>query len=172
MSERIEMFFKDPNEKPSIPGTFGTLYLLRRDISSCFSSSTLWPGAMCILAGFDLLGKFYDGSDSPGEVGERFRRFLIDVAGCNVEESKILYSLRNSMLHSFGLYDNRHHMTLTQDKCKFIYEKDSYYYISVLLLYSKFEESIENFKKIILSENDAEIKFNSMFSNYGSIKID
>ena len=63
-------------------------------------------------------------------------------------------------------------MTLTQDKCKFIYEKDSYYYISVLLLYSKFEESIENFKKIILSENDAEIKFNSMFSNYGSIKID
>jgi hypothetical protein len=36
----------------------------------------VWPSAMAILAGVDLLGKFYAGNDATGRVGDRFRGFL------------------------------------------------------------------------------------------------
>ena len=171
MDENFEKFFKDPNEEPDIPGTFGTLYLLRRDISSCFSNSILWPGTMCILAGFDLLGKFYAGNDDSKKVGERFKSFLVDVVGCNSDESNILYSLRNSMLHSFGLFDNNRRMILNRDEATFISERDQSYHISVLLLKEKFELGIGNFKRIIRANIVAENNFNSMIGKYGILRI-
>jgi hypothetical protein len=36
----------------------------------------VWPGAMAIFAGVDLLGKFYAGNDATDRVGDRFRGFL------------------------------------------------------------------------------------------------
>lgn len=67
----INAFFMNPSTPPVIPGTFSQLYLLRRDISTCFGidpdngqrlpTQALWPGVMAICAGIDLLGKFLAG---------------------------------------------------------------------------------------------------------------
>jgi hypothetical protein len=35
----------------------------------------VWPSAMAILAGVDLLGNFYAANDATGRVGDRFRGF-------------------------------------------------------------------------------------------------
>jgi hypothetical protein len=78
----IDRFFRDPRDKPKPPDDFSHLYLLRRDIDTCFGFNpdngnpingidsvtrasvycqALWPGVMGILAGIDLLGKFLAG---------------------------------------------------------------------------------------------------------------
>jgi len=181
-TEKIERFFKDPDEEPELSGEFSTLYLLRRDINQCFKNSLLWPTTMCILVGFDLLGKFYAGNDNRGCVEERFENFLRAFVLENLENKKeieeeveVLYSLRNSMCHSFGLYDNKYHIVLNKDKKKFISlpqsETDKTYRISVYLLKEKFENGIENFKKT-LTKPDKIAKFDLMFDKYGSIWIE
>jgi hypothetical protein len=176
-TEKIESFFKDPDEEQELPGKFSTLYLLRRDINQCFKNSILWPTTMCILAGFDLLGKFHAGNDDRGQVGKRFQEFLRAFVLENLENKKeveVLYSLRNSMCHSFGLYDNKYHIVLNRDKTKFISPQsktDKKYRISVYLLKEKFENGIENFKKT-LTKPDKIAKFDRMFDKYGSIWIE
>ncbi|MBU2858045.1 hypothetical protein HF289_14660 [Acidithiobacillus ferrooxidans] len=67
------LFFEDPKTNKQIPNEFSVLYLLRRDVYQCMGidSTTrnktgikiIWPGVMAILAGIDLLGKFYSGND-------------------------------------------------------------------------------------------------------------
>jgi hypothetical protein len=58
---------------------------------------------MAILAGVDLLAKFYAGTDR-GSVADRFRRFSGDYFHLSGLEAEQLYQLRNAMMHSFGLY--------------------------------------------------------------------
>jgi hypothetical protein len=110
----INSFFINPSTAPVTPGTFSQLYLLRRDISTCFGidpnngqrlcTQALWPGVMAICAGIDLLGKFLAGNDKIGEVGKRFKKFLTTYFGISQSEAETIYHLRNSLLHSFGLY--------------------------------------------------------------------
>ncbi len=100
----IDMFFMSPSIAPRRHGTFSQLYLLRRDISACFCASILWPGVMAICAGIDLLGKFLAGNDDGKKVGERFETFLKIYFKISSDDAKIIYQLRNSLLHSFGLY--------------------------------------------------------------------
>jgi hypothetical protein len=174
MNTKIEMFFRDPNEEPETSGEFGTLYLLRRDINQCFNNSIIWPATMCILAGFDLLGKFYAGNDRSGCVGERFRNFVNNFVLENQDqtESKVLYYLRNSMLHSFGLYANRHHIVLDQNETAFISKNEDTYTISTFFLRRMFESGIEKFRRALAPGNDEAIaRFDSMFGRYGSIRI-
>ena len=177
-TEKIESFFKDPDEEQELPGEFSTLYLLRRDINQCFKNSILWPTTMCILAGFDLLGKFHAGNDDRGQVGKRFQEFLGDFVLENKEEAEAMYSLRNSMCHSFGLYNDKYHIVLNQDKTTFISPLPSsktdktYIHISVYLLKEKFEKGILKFKETLTNpDNNRITKFNRMFDKYGSIWI-
>lgn len=172
MSTEIEIFFKDPNDVPDFSNEFGTLCLLRGDINRCFDNSIIWPATMCILAGFDLLGKFHAGNDEQHHAGERFRNFLNTFVLENPQEADVLYLLRNSMLHSFGLYDNRHHMVLDQNETTFISITENTYRISTSLLRRKFENGIANFKCALApGNNEAIARFNSMFGLYGSIRI-
>jgi hypothetical protein len=68
-NENEKLFFEDPTyRKP--PGEYGILYLLRRDINLCLENEkdpdlgiAQFPGAMAIMAGIDLLAKFYKGDD-------------------------------------------------------------------------------------------------------------
>ena len=114
--EDLDIFFLSPRTDPKSLERMGVLYLLRRDIDLCmgFDPNTgnekgdigcraLWPGAMAIMAGVDLLAKFFAGSDE-GSVGTRFRAFLNCCSDVAAEDSKVVYQLRNSLLHSFGLY--------------------------------------------------------------------
>jgi hypothetical protein len=60
---------------------------------------------MAVLVGVDLLAKFFAGSDDVGKVGDRFRGFLERFFSItNPADRDVIYQLRNSLLHSFGLY--------------------------------------------------------------------
>ena len=69
---------------------------------------------MAILAGVDLLAKFFIGSDKSGgkrkedKVGWRFESFAQKYLGLSKDDGHLLYHLRNSLLHSFGLYSEEH----------------------------------------------------------------
>ena len=116
--QKFKMFFEDPRNEPKPPGTYGILYLLRRDISRCLRENPtaekkmegnpiIWPAAMLVMAGIDLLGKFYKGKDDTGKVGKRFINFLKNYFNICQEDAEIVYQLRNSLLHSFGLYSTK-----------------------------------------------------------------
>jgi hypothetical protein len=115
LDEAIDCFFRDPASPPEEFGQFAILYRLRRDIIECFGQEPstgarrrkiIFPGVMALLAGVDLMGKFYAGSDNTGrgEIGRRFRAYLNNFMGTQGDEDETLWQLRNSLLHSFGLY--------------------------------------------------------------------
>jgi hypothetical protein len=94
---------------------FSNLCLLRRDINTCFgknpndpnttlSFSALWPGTMAILAGIDLLAKFYSGDDNQSKSKTRFKNYTEEYIDRTFFEE--IYQLRNSLLHSFGLHSS------------------------------------------------------------------
>lgn len=124
----IDWFFRSPRSAPRPGEKFSQLYLLRRDIDTCFgidpntgrilrivdsvtggdiTCQAIWPGTMAILAGIDLLGKFLSGSDQMGEVRKRFINFGIRYLNLTKDDADLLYQLRNSLLHSFGLYSDK-----------------------------------------------------------------
>lgn len=113
LDQMLDFFFRDPAIEPTFqPGNnlFSNLYLLRRDINTCFASDAIWPGVMAIMSGIDLLAKFFAGADTtaPGDVGNRFRAFAGEyLTNNNAIDNEVLYQLRNSLLHSFGLYTKR-----------------------------------------------------------------
>ncbi len=81
-------------------------YICSDDIKSCMDAKILWPGAMCIMAGIDLLGKCLDGNDSFGGTGKRFCNFAVKYFHLSSSQAEPLYQLRNALLHSFGLISN------------------------------------------------------------------
>ena len=184
----IQLFFEDPTIDHKLPRKFSTLYLLRRDISVCFGINirngsnlkykALWPGAMAILAGIDLLGKFYAGYDT-GSVGMKFKNYIgkyfISVSG---SETEIIYQLRNSLLHSFGLYskDNKNNKIY-----RFVVDEvneplvkslgHDKYKVDLITLNKYFEASIANYKIDLMASSKLQGNFKNMFPNYGYVNI-
>ena len=112
------------------PADYGVLYLLRRDVCVCLgrdptsgvhtSHRALLPGAMAILVGIDLLAKFYKGKQD-SRVGDRFREFVCRYfQPISPGDEETIYQLRNSLLHSFGLYSKtkkgEYHFLLTAEE--------------------------------------------------------
>lgn len=166
---------------------FSNLTLLRRDINTCFGInpndvnsklgySALWPGTMTILAGIDLLAKFYAGDDAfeNSKPRQRFIDYVTKyIDGQYFEE---IYQLRNSLLHSFGLFSEgkkskEYKFILSQDKSFFIKSNDgTTYCISVSNLRDKFEQSIINFEKDY-HNMESNKEFDRLFQKYGSTEI-
>jgi hypothetical protein len=65
------------------------------------------PRRLGVCAGIDLLGKFLAGNDLEGGVRKRFTKFLTTYFGISQNDADTIYQLRNSLLHSFGLYSKR-----------------------------------------------------------------
>ena len=186
-SKEAELFFKKPAETPTIPGTFGILYLLRRDILQClgFDPNTgtrnkepvLWPGGMAILAGIDLIAKFYKGDDTIGQVGQRFKDFITKyLQPISTGDEETIYQLRNSLLHSFGLYsqtqNQTYHFILTASKSLLAQQTASgKFQIDLLTLYEQFEKAIDKYADDLNETPDLQSKFTLMFQNYGAIPI-
>ena len=184
-----DLFFEPPDTRENRKGTFGVLHLLRKDISRCMgydppsrqrtSHPTLWPGAMAILAGVDLLGKFLAGSDdtAPGQVGKRFRDYInryFRLISPGHEE--IIYQLRNALLHSFGLYSRNKKkeylfLLTTQSSTLIKVEPGNRYLVGITALNHSFEDSIERYKNDLESDKMLQQCFAIMFSNYGAIDI-
>ena len=184
------LFFMPPHAEPnSSDGWFGVLYLLRRDIDICMGIDpntgksvtfcALWPGAMSILAGIDLMAKFFAGSDEIGEVKNRFIDFLTQFFdGMTETNREVIYQLRNALLHSFGLYSSD-----TKGKVyRFIlsnagtaplvsHTPPDQYKVDLKVLHREFEKAVTAYcdalgRAIKLTEN-----FDAMYGNYGRVHI-
>jgi hypothetical protein len=133
---------------------------------------------MAILAGVDLLAKFFAGSDHTEKVGWRFRQFLehcFDVK--KLENPEVIYQLRNSLLHSFGLYSR----TEKKEYHFFLDSKDTgtlvsrrppdRYVIQLPVLHREFEAAVESYRKVLGSDLERQDNFDKMFGRYGRIHI-
>ena len=145
---------------------------------------TIWTGVMGIMAGFDLLAKYYSGGDKHNESGERFVCFIKKYVSIN--QSEIIYQLRNSLLHSFGLYSYKiikdkqtkaettieWHFTLATNPNSqlVVIESKDHYRIDVLELHRLFERSVDLFKKEYPTLNSYS-KFKHFSDLYGWTKI-
>jgi hypothetical protein len=174
-----ELFFEDPQCFRKPPGDFGVLYLLRRDIGSCIEAKNkiLWPGAMAIFAGIDLLGKFLAGDDK-GPVGERFRAFIAKYfPSIAPADHAVMYQLRNSLLHSFGLYSCDRRGTIY--RFQLIYGGGSQlvertgkgFRVDLALLHQAFGSAITQYHADLQADPALQAKFMAMFPNYGAIPI-
>ena len=194
LTEMINLFSEDPKIYHPSPRQYSTLYLLRREIALCLGidlkskkpdpnqkSKAQWAGAMVILAGVDLLGKFFAGEDETrfGRIGKRFKKFLESpYFQASEYDATILYHLRNSLLHSFGLYSkdfNRgieYNFTLTAVyKPLITILNNNKHMVDLMSLYDKFDFSVEPYLKDLNNSEPLRTNFENMFNKYGSIYV-
>ena len=183
----IAFFFKKPEELDDQESSYSTLFLLRRDIRTCFgfnpdtncviSYKALFPAVMAVSAGIDLLAKFACGVSE--KVGPRYKCYIEQYIDKNYSE--VLFQLRNSLLHSFGLYSESNSKGHKKKVFRFLLNEtgdrlveqidDERFCINIRLLWEKFEASIEVFHRDILESDELQQKFSKMFPKYGSIQI-
>jgi len=178
-ADDIALFFTDPAVEPSPPAKFSILYLLRRDVGHCISENhTLWLGAMGILAGVDLLGKFLAGNEQVG-VGERFRAFIDKYfKPLAPDDAQTIYQLRNSLLHSFGLYSKSgqgeyYFNLLSAPLNTGLVQRPapSQYVINLWVLHAKFETAIDRYRADLETDQELQDRFGAMFPRYGTIGV-
>lgn len=182
LQNNIALFFRNPNDFEDKIGVHSTLYLLRRDASLCFGYDpnnnhkihfeALFPAAMAVLAGIDLVAKFVY-RDSSG-VGKRYKDYVFKYIDKEFKEE--LYQLRNALLHSFGLYSETkvkvYHFILKRRVGKLIEPiSDKSYLVDIEFLWRQFEASIEAYHKELVTSADLQQIFSEMFPKYGLIGI-
>jgi len=129
---------------------------------------------MATLAGIDLLGKFRAGCDSQGNVGKRFLDFIQEYFNVNQKEADIIYELRNSLLHSFGLHSRKYKFILLESKYKKFIETITIKSapgmlakINVWKLYKKFIKAISKYYNALKKHKLLRENFNDMYTYYG-----
>jgi len=175
------LFFENPAFYRPPPGDFGILYLLRRDINQSLEHKILWLGAMGIMTGIDLLAKFWAGKDnsSGGGVSKRFDPFVGRYFDCPVSDKPLIYDLRNSLLHSFGLHavdpkgNIKYCFQLQATPLKPLIEPGDAgkYRIDVIALHKHFETAVEKYRSDLHHDPVLQNSFGKMFPKYGSIPI-
>jgi hypothetical protein len=195
LQELISRIFVDPNISPDQIGKkLSILYCLRRDIATCFGNDPQnpnnklafkaeWPGTMAIMAGIDLLAKYCYG-DHPSKSGERFKDFLQEYLDIpkkdDNDDNEALYQLRNSLLHSFGLYSESertrkiYRFVLDPTQEKLISSNETKFIVNNHRLANEFNLAIEKLmKKLLESDEDSQIQvvFRQMVSKYGFIEV-
>ncbi|HEX4054678.1 MAG TPA: hypothetical protein VHX86_10475 [Tepidisphaeraceae bacterium] len=199
MTSDEQLFLKDPAEVQMPPAPYGILYILRQDIYRCMgldlktgkqlpppdNGLSLWPGAMAIMAGVDLLGKFFSGNDGPRTVSTNFDLFLKECFKLSSQEDRItIYQLRNSLLHSFGLYSEAQggrifRFSLNQTGPPITRPIDPLdpaqrYIVNILSLQEEFEKAVKVYTTLLETGRDSttlHTNFARMFPKYGSIFI-
>ncbi len=182
-NQNVALFFKHPSDFDGGIGNHSTLYLLRRDTYQCFGYNpnnsekinfqALFPATMAVMAGIDLLAKFLY-SDSNNGVSKRFKDYVERYIDDNSKEE--LYQLRNSLIHSFGLYSEG-----KQGKIyRFILDRKGglvnnltgdLYVVNIDLLWEKFEKSINLYREDLIQNPSLQQTFMEMFPKYGTIGI-
>lgn len=155
--KRFDLFFMDPRVNYS-DGKQSNLYLLRREINTVLASKSnpinqtgvqqgpsILLAAMGVMAGIDLLAKFYSGEEYYSNSGIRFQKFVQRYF--DNDSADVLYKLRNSLMHNFGLNDDGFKFVLRYENGPMLYYKEkSTTVINVKELHLMFENSIPQFK--------------------------
>ena len=185
-SKEADVFFELPTQNRTPLGIFGVLYLLRRDIFTCLgidsdtsiSHKALWPGAMGIFAGIDLMAKFWKGNDQSGQVGQRFKDFINTYFMLSSQEdAEAVYQLRNSLLHSFGLYSKGngkvYRFFLSACHAPLVHHiPPEVYQFDLLTLHGQFENAITLYQQKLETDMKLQENFMKMYPNYGALKIE
>jgi hypothetical protein len=192
LDEKIALFFKRPAPITEL-GTFGSLFMLRREAQDCLIGKVidedavideamrgehrLFATLMVVMAGVDLLAKFYAGSDDNGGVGARIKDFAARYMFPNAEapdrSALALYlGLRNPLLHSFTLYDRKLEIWLVNRQPNFdIFEnpvKPDHFLISVEGVYLAFVRGLRAYHAELVKDGDLRAKFEAMYEKYGT----
>jgi hypothetical protein len=201
----IDFFFTPPDVDPTLhEGTrrkHSTLYQLRREIQDCFIGHTVpehlaldepgrhrpFASAMVIFAGIDLMAKFCAGTvkgssnQVKGSSSQRFKDFVQQyMPNMNVpQHSKGLYSVRNALVHSFGLYDEAtKSRVIVVASCPKDPRKGSpvrrtrkRWELCVEHLFHAFVDTVCNFKQDVYSNRGLQENFVALFDNYGYLRI-
>lgn len=202
IEEELNIFFQNPNDIINVHKS-SILHLLRRDIFRCMgyidnknyhelekdpqTETIIWPGIMVVLAGIDLLGKFFSGEDEQKKVGHRFKNYCEEYLDVDEKEADVIYQLRNSLLHSFGLLSKKYSRRQGKRTTIYYYFKvswgneeliellsdknnEKYYKIDLKVLWDKFEKGIEKYEKDLRTDNELKNNFHKMFKYYGMIQ--
>lgn len=196
-AEKQALFFKSQTEAAHVPGWNGTLYLLRCDIRDSLNafvwrdentnqlkSANIWPRAMMVLAGIDLLAKFRKNKDGRN-VGTRFEEFVTDrITNSETNpnaSAKVIYQLRNSLLHSFGLFsESRNNQGAVTATYRFTvqYQEQNWlidnpqadeWRVNLHELEARFEASVDQYRQEITDGNRP--FSDEMFCKYGAVFI-
>lgn len=178
-SNDADLFFEAPSTVPQPPGRFGILHLLRRDIDQCMGNKIMWPAAMLVLAGVDLLGKFFAGTDAPRGVGQRFDAFLKQYfTTMTPADHAVIYQLRNALLHSFGLYSKnnsgqKYHFVVTPFETGPVVtsEPNDVYVVHLPVLRAEFDTAVNAYQNELSGNARLQANFTAMFPNYGGIVV-
>jgi hypothetical protein len=132
---------------------------------------------MAIMAGIDLLAKFYfTDHEKKGTSRTRFIKFV--ELYIDKENSEVIYQLRNSLIHSFGLYSkdkrgkefkfilNRRYPYLVTQRPD---TPKDFYIINIHLLHYYFEKSIDLYKTDLESNDELIENFAESFLKYGKM---
>jgi hypothetical protein len=145
----------------------------------------LFATVMVIVAGIDLLAKFYAGSDKSGGrggVGDRIvgfaERFMFAGKPKARELGEVLYEgCRNPMLHSFTLHSAKYRMSLTVGPALSsgaIWRAQGAadtFVVSVEGLYVAYITAIRSYEAELRRDIDLQAKFALMFPSYGGIPM-
>jgi hypothetical protein len=198
VQEQIDFFFAPP--LPQQVGMASPLHLLRRELQLCLVGEVIsedvfvsdprrnrvFASGMVIMAGIDLLAKFYAGSDQPGEVGARFTafasRFIFPAHPEATTFSSVLYELRNPLVHSFTLNSKKRTVILvtgerrgrgvvrpvTSDEIP----DPQYVVVSLDDLFVAFIRAITAYEVSLRDSASLRGNFERMFVEYGGMRVD
>jgi hypothetical protein len=146
VTDKVSFFFEDPitSHDDHAKGTyFSVLYLLRRelietigydpnvaseeDVDNGGSRHRLFASIILMFTTIDLLAKFMLGDS--GSVSSRFKKFLRSPDGGGETDfvSDLLWAIRNSMVHAFGLPDVDELKKLNMSSIGLGQRKENYY---------------------------------------------
>lgn len=180
---RRRFFFRHPNKTPVVPGDNSTFCLLRRDLNTLSETSPkgmLWPRAMIVMAGIDLMAKFKYNSDriSRGAIGKRYidfcHKYIVDSGTNRNRDADLMWQLRNAMLHSFGVYSDKgtgHRFLLDYAPGNLLIDINAggRYVINLKVLFKRFQSSIIQFNQDATANPNQLTQ--QMFDKYGFIHI-
>jgi len=132
---------------------------------------------MAILAGIDLVAKFFKGDDTIGQVGQRFRDYITKYfQPISPGDEETIYQLRNALLHSFGLYSktktNTYRFMLSANNSSLVQSLGmDTYQIDLRALHQKFEDSLGKYVNDLNVNITLQSNFLKMFTNYGAVHI-
>ena len=169
--------------------------MVRQELQDCYigtvvaeSVITAYPGkrhrlfatVMVIMAGIDLLAKFYAGNDDKGGVHRRFTafvaRFMFDDPSATEYPEVLYHGCRNPLLHSFSFHQEKYRISvvdrLRKEGAVWRHKANpQHFVISVEALVQAFVKTVRHYEGKVRTQVDLQANFSKMFPTYGSIGV-